>query len=380
MLSATSCFAVVEGNLAMYTQSVAINSVFFFIISLLSTGFTLAADFEPKPASPATLRLNQEVLANLPKDNGEDAEFASRGFIASVPNPKLLDDHGDVVFDASALDWIDGEVPATVNPSLWRHMKLLRQHGLYRVADGIWQIRGLDTANMTIVEGKTGWILIDVMMNEETSKQAMQLVSDHLGKRPVSAVMYSHSHVDHFGCVRGVLSDDVSIPIFAPVEFVEETISEFVVVGNVMLRRGGAQSGKGVPRGPQGFAGVGILSSTSDGTVTLVKPTQNITTTGETHTIDGVRVEFHMAMESEAPSEFNLYLPEKKTLYVSEITSCTMHNLQTPRGAKARDALRWSGYLTELINRYGSEVETLTTCHCWPRFGNEAVTRHLRLQ
>ncbi len=341
-----------------------------------------STDFTPKPASPATIAAQAQMQASLPVDDGRDEDFAHRGFIATPKETLIRHKDGHVVWDIAQQDWIKGDAPSTVNPSLWRHMKLLKEHGLYKVTEGVWQVRGLDAANMLIVSGKTGWIVIDPLMSTETAGAAMALVNEYLGKRPISAVIYGHSHPDHFGGVRALFAPGDSLPpIIAPDAMVKEAGSEFVIAGNAESRRAAFQFGVGLKPGPQGYVGAGIVVASAKGsTVTLIQPTDSIKTTGETRDIDGVRFEFQMVPETEAPSEMNFYLPEQRTLYVSEDTTCTMHNVQTPRGALVRDANKWAGYITEQIGLYGDKVESLVTGHCWPRFGNAAIKNYLGLQ
>ncbi len=224
-------------------------------------------------------------------------------------------------------------------------------------------------------------IIIDPLFVTETASAALGLVNQHLGKRPVSAVIYSHSHTDHFGGVRGVVSEEAGVPIYAPAHFMEEAASELVIAGNLVMRRAGFQMGTNLEAGPQGAAGSGILNATqSKGTVSLLPVTESIGSTGEKRIIDGVIFEFQMVPETEAPSEMNFFLPESKTFYIAEFATCTMHNVQTPRGALTRDANRWASFLTEAVELYGKRVERLAQGHCWPRFGNEVINRYLSLQ
>ncbi|MET0985428.1 MAG: alkyl sulfatase dimerization domain-containing protein, partial [Steroidobacteraceae bacterium] len=334
-----------------------------------------------KPASPTTIAVQSKARAALPPDNGRDEEFARRGFIATAKNPVIRNSDGAVVWDMSELDWVQGEPPPTVNPSLWRHARLLRQHGLFKVAERTWQVRGFDASNMTIVRGNTGWIVIDPLMTTETAGAALALVTEQLGQRPVSGVIYTHSHPDHFGGVRAVITPGAQPPIIAPDRLVEESVAENVLAGNAMNRRSAYQFGASLEPGPQGFVSGGIVGDAAkNGTVTLVPPTDYIKRTGETRVIDGVRIEFQMVPETEAPSEMNLFLPDARTLYISEIATCTMHNVQTPRGALVRDTNRWAGYITEMIELYGERTDALATGHCWPRFGNQEIKQYLALQ
>lgn len=361
-----------------------------FISLLVLTNAVLAADinFEAKSASPATLKAQQTFRELLAKDTGRDARFVQRGFIATFDNPVVYGKGGKVVVDPSSLDWVKGKAPNTVNPSLWRQMKLLRVHGLFEVVGGVYQLRGLDGSNMTLVRGETGWVIIDPMMTTETAAQGMALVAEHLGKYPVKAVIYTHSHPDHFGGVRGVLGidddeqikDKIDAQILAPEHLVEEAVSEYLMAGNAMGRRVSYQFATGIELGPQGRVGGGIVSVAADGTIRLIPPTDIIRETGETRTIDGVTLEFQMVPDTEAPAEMNVFLPAQKVFYISEFATCTMHNIQTPRGALVRDALQWADYLTEALQRYGEASDAIAAGHCWPRFGNDEVKNYLRLQ
>ena len=349
----------------------------------LSASFSFAAtpDMASKSASPATLAVLAQVRASLPQDDGQDDDFVHRGFIANPKESKFYNQNGKLVWDVEMMDWVKGDAPPTVNPSLWRQTRLLKEHGLFKVTDGVWQVRGFDMSNMEIVQGKTGWIIIDPLMNIETAAAAIKLVKEQLGDRPVTGVIYGHSHADHFGGVRAVVTPGTTPVIIAPEGAVREAASETVLVGNSMQRRAAYQLGVSLKPDPRGYVGSGILiESPENGLVTIIPPTDEIKKTGETREIDGVKFEFQMVPETEAPSEMNVYLPEHKTLYVSEDTTCTMHNVQTPRGALVRDALKWAGFITEQINLWGDQVESLVTGHCWPRFGNAAIKNYLSLQ
>ena len=356
-------------------------------LSLTVTGaLAVESEMQSKPASAATLAAQAAMLATLPQDDSRDDEFVHRGYIADAKDPIIRDKDGHIVWNVNQSDWIKGEAPKTVNPSLWRQMKLLGVHGLFKVAEGVYQVRGFDYANMAIVEGKTGWIIIDTGMTVETAKAAIDLVNDTLGKRPVTGVIYSHSHVDHFGGVRGVVDTAALPPIIAPDRLVEEITSESVIAGNAMARRAALYSGVEVPLGERGFVGnglttgPGLTSAPTGGTVSLIPPSDQIKATGETRVIDGVKFEFQMVPQSEAPSEMNLFLPQQRTLFIAETATCSLHNILTPRGAQVRDALKWAGYLTEALSLYGDRADALMTGHCWPRFGNEAIKKYLGLQ
>lgn len=354
------------------------------VAGVLFSASALAAssdEWASKPANAATQAEQARFRATLPADDGQDAEFAKRGFIATAKEPIIRAADGRIVWDMSELDWISGDAPPTVNPSLWRQMKLLKTHGLFKLTDGVWQVRGFDASNMLVVRGKTGWIIADPLMTVETAKVALAFVNEQLGKRPVTGVIYTHSHPDHFGGVRALVAPGTKPPIVAPALLVDEAVAENVLAGNAMSRRAVYQFGYSLKPGPQGFVGGGIVTDAAkNGTVSLLPPTDHIHKTGETRVIDGVKFEFQMVPETEAPSEMNFFLPAQKTLYISEIATCTMHNVQTPRGALVRDANGWAGYLTEMLRLYADRSEALATGHCWPRFGNEVISNYIRLQ
>jgi alkyl sulfatase BDS1-like metallo-beta-lactamase superfamily hydrolase len=313
----------------------------------------------------------------------EDFAFAERGYIAALANPVIRDAQGRVVRDLRSVEFLKGPAPDSVNPSLWRNAQLTARHGLFKVTNGIWQVRGLDLSNLTVVAGKTGWIVIDPLTTAEAARAAMGLVEKHLGKRPVSAVIYTHSHVDHFGGVRGVVDEaDVkagNVAIYAPAGFLEHALSENVIAGPAMAVRARYMFGNNLPSGPRGHVGTGIGPRGAGGAITLIPPTREIER-DETLTIDGVRVEVQLTPGTEAPAEMNLFLPEQKALCMAENLNGALHNVLTPRGALVRDAKAWADYLTEARRRFGDRAEILFTPHFWPRWGQariaDAMERH----
>lgn len=344
-------------------------------------GCSSTAVMSAKPATAATIAAQKDVMANLPKDDGRDEAWARQGFIGTLADPVSRNAKGEVVYDPNAWKWVEGEAPATVNPSLWRHMKIINTHGLFKVAEGVWQVRGLDPTNVTIIRGDKGWVIIDPMMTDETARTAMKLVNKYLGKRPITGIVYTHSHVDHFGGVYGVLGDQQTIPpILAPEHFLEATGSEWVLAGNIMTRRGSYQWGQGLKAGAEGYVGTGFSMQAPKGTIRLIPPSDTISKTGETRTLDGVQLEFQMVPETEAVSEMNIFIPQHRTLLIPEFATCTMHNIQTPRGAQARDALQWAEYITEAIRLFGDSSDAMIHGHCWPRFGNKAIKDYLLVQ
>jgi alkyl sulfatase BDS1-like metallo-beta-lactamase superfamily hydrolase len=357
-------------------------SLLLLSVSVLAT--PALAQEEPKPATAATLMVQREAAAALPHEDGRDAEFAARGFIATRADPLIKSANGNTVWNLGAYDFVAGAAPDTVNPSLWRHVGLLRRHGLFQVAEGVWQVRGFDVSNMTVIRGQTGWIVVDPLVTREAAAAAMELINASLGTRPVSTVIYSHSHADHYGGVRGVVNEaDVAagkVAIIAPAHFIEETVSENVMAGAAMGRRAGYQFGTGIAPGPLGQMGSGIGSGLSVGENTLIAPTDTVSRTGETRMVDGVALEFQMVSGSEAPSELNVYIASGRTFLSAEMSTCSLHNILTPRGAKVRDARAWAGYLDEAVQLYGGRTDALISSHCWPRFGQDEVTRSLTAQ
>ena len=335
-------------------------------------------------ASEATRAAQTDALAQLPPEGTRDAGFSTRGFLATRKEPVITDASGKPVWNLAAYAFVDGPAPATVHPSLWRHMRHLKHHGLYKVTDNIWQVRGFDLSNMTIVRGRTGWIVIDPLTSVETARAAMELVNATLGARPVSAVIYSHSHADHFGGVRGVV-DPAEVAagrtqVIAPEGFMEEATSENVMAGGAMMRRASFQFGTGINPGSTGQMGSGIGMAVSGGTLSLIAPTATVAATGDARDVDGVRIEFQMVSGSEAPAEFNVFVAPEKAFLAAEIATCTLHNILTPRGAKVRDARAWAHYLDEAVTRYAPQSDVVISSHCWPIFGKAEGTAWLAAQ
>ena len=337
-----------------------------------------------KPASAATAAAQRASAAALPSDDGTDAEFAARGFVATRADPLVRAADGRPVWNLDAYKFVAGPSPDTVNPSLWRHAGLLARHGLFKVTDNVWQVRGFDVSNMTVIAGRTGWILIDPLTSREAAAAALELVNSQLGQRPVSAVIYSHSHADHYGGVRGVIEEkDVvagKVAVIAPARFMEEAASENIMAGAAMGRRAGYQFATALTPGPQGQMTSGIGPALSAGATTLIAPTDTIARTGETRTVDGVPLEFQIVSGTEAPSEMNVWIAPARTFLAAEIATCSLHNILTPRGAKVRDAHRWAEVLDEAVQRFAPKSDTLIASHCWPRFGQADLTGFLAAQ
>jgi alkyl sulfatase BDS1-like metallo-beta-lactamase superfamily hydrolase len=357
-------------------------------LALLMTAGAAMAQGEPPqspaPASETTRAAQAAAAVQLPPEGMRDAAFATRGFLVTRADPVIRDAAGQPVWNLDAYGFVSGPAPDTVHPSLWRHMTHLKHHGLFKVSENIWQVRGFDLSNMTIVRGKTGWIVIDPLTNVETARAAMELVNAALGQRPVSAVIYSHSHADHFGGVRGVIEPgDVAAgrtQVIAPAGFMEEATSENVMAGGAMMRRADYQFGNRLEPGPTGQMGSGIGMAVSRGTLTLIAPTETIASTGERREVDGVTLEFQMVSGSEAPAEFNVFIAPEKTFLAAEIATCTLHNILTPRGAKVRDTRAWAHYLDEAATRYAPQSDAVISSHCWPIFGRDEGTAWLTAQ
>ena len=332
-------------------------------------------------ASPQVQADNAALAATLDWADEQDFDFASRGFLGSIPDGKIRNDKGEVLRDLADEAQFTGPAPATVNPSLWRNAVLGAKHGLFQVADGIWQVRGLDLANMTIIRGKTGWIIVDPLTGAEAARAAMALVTAKLGQRPVVAVIHTHSHVDHFGGVLGVTSQaDVAAgktAIIAPEGFFEHAVSENVIAGPAMLRRAAYMFGTTLPRGATGHVSAGLASQSTPGSYGLIPPTDSITPGNERRVIDGVEFQFQLTPNTEAPAEMNFYLPAWKALCLAENANASMHNLLTPRGALVRDAKSWADYLLAARRRWGAGTDVLFTSHFWPRWGRAHIDDYL---
>jgi len=355
--------------------------------SLASGAYAQAQDESsatPKAATPATERANQAVARSMAFDDKRDFEDATRGLIATLPDSQVKTPQGKLVWDANRFDFVQGDAPPTVNPSLWRQEKLNNARGLFKVTDGIYQIRGYDLANMTLVEGKTGWIVIDTMLTAEIAHSTLAFAMEKLGStKPVVAVIYTHSHADHFGGVRGVVNEaDVQagkVKVIAPEGFMDNAIAENVLAGNAMTRRAVYQFGAGLDSNERQGVGSGLGKALSSGTTGLIPPTDIIAKTGQEMTVDGVRIVFQMAQGTEAPSEMMFYFPDKKALCLSEVTTKHMHNVYTIRGAKMRDALGWSKYINETIDMF-PEVEVAFASHHWPTWGGDNIRQYLANQ
>ncbi|HYP81829.1 alkyl/aryl-sulfatase [Variovorax sp.] len=361
-------------------------------IRLIAAAVTAACAFHaahaqtaPKPAEPATVEANEAFSKTLPWQDKRAFDDARRGFVAAIPGGRI-DGKGPMpVWNMGAYAFLDKDKAAdTVNPSLWRQAQLNAIHGLFKVSDGIYQLRGLDLSNMTVVEGKTGLIIIDPLLTAETAKAGLELYYQNRPRKPVVAVIYSHSHADHFGGVKGVTSEeDVAagrVRIYAPEGFMDHAVAENIIAGNAMSRRATYQFGSLLPPSERGSVDTGLGKNLARGTLTLIAPTDTISDKTPKLTIDGVDIEFMMAPGSEAPSETMMYFPQQKVFNAAEVVTQNMHNLYTLRGAEVRDAVAWSRYIDEARLKFGDRADVMIAQHHWPTWGAERVDEMMRKQ
>ena len=333
--------------------------------------------------TPATVAANAAAAAALPFADTQDFDFATRGFIATLADPVIRGADGKPVRNLGDEAQFTGTAPSSVNPSLWRNASLLAKHGLFKVAEGIWQVRGFDLSNMTIVATAHGWLVVDPLTTAEAAAAGLKLARDKLGDHTVVAVLYTHSHADHFGGVRGIVDEaDVKagkVAIYAPKGFLEAAVSENVIAGNAMQRRADYMFGRLLPRGPRGLVSTGLGPTLAGGTVTLLAPTVEIGDDAGV-AIDGVRVEIQLTPGTEAPAEMNLYFPAQRAVLMAENVNASIHNVLTPRGALVRDAKAWSDYLTAALRRFGPKSDIMLTSHFWPRWGQTVVAETIAKQ
>jgi alkyl sulfatase BDS1-like metallo-beta-lactamase superfamily hydrolase len=360
----------------------------------LLLGVALACGREAPPPAPGadaegrtapterTVAANAAVTEALPLDDPQDFEDVRRGWVAGDPDVVVTAADGHTIWDTRQYGFVAGDAPASVNPSLWRQAKLNGVHGLFRVVPGVYQVRGYDLANMTIVDGRTGWIVVDPLGSSETAAAALALARRALGEKPIVAVVFTHSHVDHFGGIAGALPDAAAraaVRIVAPKGFIEEATSENVLAGIAMARRASFMYGIPLERGPRGHVDTGLGKQPSAGRLSIAVPTDLVDHTPQAMEIDGVRFVFQYAPHSEAPAELTFYLPDAKVWCGAEVVSHTLHNLYTLRGAKVRDALRWSGYIDEALELFG-DAEAVFASHHWPVWGKDRVRTYLKQQ
>ena len=334
-------------------------------------------------ATDATVKANRNFATELPLSDQQDFEDAMRGLVVQAPSLVIKNDLGGIIWSQDAFKFVEGEAPETVNPSLWRQAKLNSIHGLFKVTDGIYQVRGYDLSNMTLIEGDSGWIIVDPLTTKETANAAFQLATSHLGIKPIMAIIFTHSHIDHFGGVLGLVSAEQihsqGIEIIAPSGFMEEATSENVIAGVPMGRRSGYMLGRQIGNSPLGHVDTGLGKAIPNGTMTIFPPTKIVDHTPQEMTVDGVQFIFQNTPGSEAPAELTFYLPKLKAYCGAEVVSKTMHNVLTLRGAKVRDALLWSSYIDEAIHLF-PDAQVYFASHHWPHWGSETITAFLKQQ
>jgi alkyl sulfatase BDS1-like metallo-beta-lactamase superfamily hydrolase len=339
----------------------------------------------PCDASPVTRAQNQAVREALPFADTQDFDDARHGFLATLPEVEIKNAQGRVVWSLREYAFLtEVEAPPTVNPSLWRQARLNMHHGLFQVTGRVYQIRGFDVSNMTILEGDRGLVVIDPLISTETARAGLDLYAAHRGRRPVTAVIYTHSHVDHYGGVRGVVDEAEvragRVEVIAPHRFMEEVVSENVLAGTAMVRRGQFQFGATLPRGPRGQVDAGLGKGTSRGTVTLIPPTRSIVEPIEIHRIDGIEIVFQLAPQTEAPAEMHMFYPELRALNLAENATHNLHNVYPIRGAQVRDANAWAKYLNAALDRFGYDADVAFAQHHWPVWGTARVRDFLGAQ
>ncbi|HXV91709.1 MAG TPA: alkyl sulfatase dimerization domain-containing protein, partial [Pseudonocardia sp.] len=309
-----------------------------------------------------------------------DFEDADRGYLGSRDDPVIRDARGREVWNLATYDFLRDECPDTAHPSLWRQGRLCARHGLYEVTGGVYQVRGFDLSNMTLIEGDRGVVVVDPLVSAEVAAAALELYRAHRGNRPVTGVVHTHSHIDHFGGVLGVTSRDAGVPIVAPDGFLEHAVSENVHAGSAMTRRSVYMYGQNLPRDGRGQIGVGLGQAVSTGTPGLLAPDVDVTATGQEETVDGVRMVFQLTPGTEAPAEMNFLLPDHRALCMAENATHNLHNVLTLRGAQVRDARAWSAYLHEAIALFADRADVLFASHHWPTWGRERMVTFLRQQ
>jgi alkyl sulfatase BDS1-like metallo-beta-lactamase superfamily hydrolase len=358
------------------------------ILPAMATAFALTPQplsAQSRDAEPATRAANEAFTKSLPFSDRADFDDARRGFIATVPDGVIAGPGGRPAFDTRPYAFLQkDEAPATVNPSLWRQAQLNAVNGLFKVTERVYQVRGLDIANMTIIEGESGLILIDPLLSNETAKAALDLYLANRPAKPVAAVIYSHSHADHFGGARGVMSaEDAAsgkVKVIAPDGFMEHAVAENIIAGNAMRRRAQFQFGSTLAVGERAQVDTGLGKALASGTISLIPPNDVIKQAYESRNVDGVEIEFHLVPGSEAPAEMLMYFPQFKLLNMAEDATHNMHNLYTIRGAEIRDGRLWSRYIADALERYGERTDAVIAQHHWPIWGDQRITAFLKKQ
>lgn len=348
----------------------------------------LPGHFHPKGKAPSKFTLDalSQARGSLPFADTMDFEEQKKGLIAPMQDLKIMADAGRVAWDMERFQFLDKQENFdSIHPSLLRQSKLNNNYGLYEVIPGIYQVRGFDLSDITFIRGKTGWIVFDPLVTRETARAAWKLFQQHVGQNlPVSAVIYSHTHADHWGGIHGIVEEaDVrsgKVPVIAPIDFLQFTVSENVYAGNAMNRRLFFQYGLLLPASPYGYVGQGLGQAVSAGAPGLIAPTRHVEKPIEEFEVDGVRMIFQNTPNTEAPREMNTYIPEMKALWMAENVIASLHNIYTLRGAQVRDPLNWSKYIGEALYRFGQEAEVMFASHHWPRWGNPRIQEVLRAQ
>ncbi len=342
---------------------------------------SLGLNADMKDPTQYTVEENNKVYALLDFDDERELENAQRGLISAPDSLVIKDENGKVVWSQDAYSCLAKDAPESANPSLWRNAQFNHIYGLFEVVDGIYQVRGYDMSNITFIKGNTGWIVYDPLMTVECAKAAYELVKEEIGDYPVKAVLYSHSHVDHFGGVEGIVSEEQvkkeGIKIIAPEGFEEHAVAENIYAGNAMARRASYQYGTLLGGGETGSLCIGIGMGQSKGTTSYISPNTTITKTGQKLTIDGVEMEFQLTPGTEAPAEMNTWFPQKKALWMAENCTGTLHNLYTLRGAQVRDGQAWAEYLMETLKLYGDKADVVFQAHNWPHWDNENIKEYI---
>lgn len=358
-------------------------AVALFAVSLTACGDNKSQFTDTKKgATKITSDINNNMYSMLDFSNQDELKCAEKGLITAPEQLEIKDKGGKVIWSQKAYSFLDEATADTANPSLWRNTQLNHIYGLFEVCDGIYQVRGYDMTNITFIKSNSGWIVFDPLMSVECSTAAKELVDKYLGKYPVKGIVISHSHIDHYGGIKGIVTEEEikknNISIIVPENFEEHAISENVYAGNAMGRRAGYQYGTMLDQSAEGALSIGIGMGQSKGTVSYISPTKIISKTGTTMTVDGVKMEFQMTPGTEAPAEMNTWFPQKNALWIAENCTGTLHNLYTLRGAEVRDGNAWASYLMETVSLYGNKVQTVFQSHNWPHWGNEKINTYIK--